>query len=81
MQQSRRAVRVQAEVQHERCQRDAPATLLRDWMASGLDATNVYFTQHKGRTMCKVEIHGKPGDLIEILRPSLEILRNQTACE
>ena len=47
--------------------------LLHEWMESGLDATNVCFTQHKGRTMCKVEIHGTPSDIVEFLRPSIEV--------
>jgi hypothetical protein len=73
--QSRRHVRVQAELQHECNQQNAAATLLRIWMESGLDATNVYFTQHKGRTMCKVEIHGKPVDLVAFLQPAFDAIK------
>ena len=52
-------------------ERSCAEELVKVWVGAGLDATNVYFSQHKGLTKCKVEIHGTPSEVLEILRPGL----------
>ena len=69
--QSRRPVHAQVEASREARERLCAEELTKIWLAAGLDATNVLFSQHKGLTKCKVEIHGTPSEVLEILRPGL----------
>ena len=69
---TRRQVHIQAEFQREREQRAAAGLLLETWLAAGLDTANVFFSQCKGHTKCKIEIHGTPAEVFAFLQPSIK---------